>query len=340
MNSVFGDDPFENGWATEPSTRTPAAPFSNTSFSTLQFEPLIAVSKAHPDILPKVPQQYKELADQLCDNVNTVNELQSYVFAPLVAEQIILGFQASKIIDILYEQVLLPASNENNFYYVIALLAMEIAEAGSADFVTLQFKLNSMLPALPLHVASLLVQKQEEPMLLGDHVMPRELGLEPMIDPLRSDPLREDSLNVDLLDQAALLQDPNTTIPESLHVNDIPYITKHMQDIRDTFKPLLSADNALTIKEIPEKEGLVFKHINYAISHEINLGTNGPRGPKKVVRRYSDFVWLLEYLLKKYPFRVIPGLPPKKFTGMFSLQFTKLLGISIHGFLVSQFFAF
>lgn len=26
---------------------------------------------------------------------------------------------------------------------------------------------------------------------------------------------------------------------------------------------------------------------------------------------------LLEYLLKKYPFRVIPGLPPKKFSGTY-----------------------
>lgn len=26
----------------------------------------------------------------------------------------------------------------------------------------------------------------------------------------------------------------------------------------------------------------------------------------------------MEYLLEKYPFRVIPGLPPKKFTGTFT----------------------
>lgn len=35
-----------------------------------------------------------------------------------------------------------------------------------------------------------------------------------------------------------------------------------------------------------------------------------------VVRRYSDFAWLLECLLKKYPFRQVPLLPPKRLAGM------------------------
>lgn len=28
-------------------------------------------------------------------------------------------------------------------------------------------------------------------------------------------------------------------------------------------------------------------------------------------RRYSDFVWLLDCLQKRYPFRLLPSLPPK-----------------------------
>lgn len=35
-----------------------------------------------------------------------------------------------------------------------------------------------------------------------------------------------------------------------------------------------------------------------------------------VIRRYSDFAWLLECLLKQYPFRQIPLLPPKRLAGM------------------------
>ncbi|WVQ93322.1 hypothetical protein IAU59_000390 [Kwoniella sp. CBS 9459] len=31
-----------------------------------------------------------------------------------------------------------------------------------------------------------------------------------------------------------------------------------------------------------------------------------------VSRRYSDFVWLLDCLIKRYPFRLLPGLPPKR----------------------------
>ena len=82
------------------------------------------------------------------------------------------------------------------------------------------------------------------------------------------------------------------------------------------------------VREIPEKEGLVFKHINYLISHTIkyseeyvqndsnnnnNNNSSSNNGETKVIRRYSDFAWLVEVLWKKYPFRLIPELPPKKF---------------------------
>ncbi|CAO1623770.1 unnamed protein product [Sympodiomycopsis kandeliae] len=33
---------------------------------------------------------------------------------------------------------------------------------------------------------------------------------------------------------------------------------------------------------------------------------------KTVVRRYSDFVWMNEILIKRYPFRIVPILPPKR----------------------------
>lgn len=56
---------------------------------------------------------------------------------------------------------------------------------------------------------------------------------------------------------------------------------------------------------MPEKEGMfMFQHHNYEVS-SIKRGS-------KVVRRYSDFVWLLDCLHKRYPFRVLPLLPPKR----------------------------
>ncbi|OCF31380.1 sorting nexin MVP1 [Kwoniella heveanensis BCC8398] len=36
------------------------------------------------------------------------------------------------------------------------------------------------------------------------------------------------------------------------------------------------------------------------------------RASGSVSRRYSDFVWLLDCLIKRYPFRLLPGLPPKR----------------------------
>lgn len=79
----------------------------------------------------------------------------------------------------------------------------------------------------------------------------------------------------------------------------------------------------IQVKEIPEKEGFVFKHINYLVVHNIQfssdyyVATNQAEPTNhdetKVIRRYSDFVWLVDVLWKKYPYRLIPELPPKKF---------------------------
>lgn len=58
---------------------------------------------------------------------------------------------------------------------------------------------------------------------------------------------------------------------------------------------------------VAEKEGFLFTHINYWV-HSNQRQTS-------VRRRYSDFYWFWETLLKRYPFRVIPNLPPKKISG-------------------------
>ncbi|KAK0623950.1 hypothetical protein B0T14DRAFT_191566 [Immersiella caudata] len=56
---------------------------------------------------------------------------------------------------------------------------------------------------------------------------------------------------------------------------------------------------------MPEKEGIfMFQHHNYEVTSTKRVS--------KVVRRYSDFVWLLDCLHKRYPFRVLPLLPPKR----------------------------
>ena len=64
----------------------------------------------------------------------------------------------------------------------------------------------------------------------------------------------------------------------------------------------------ISITLLPEKEGMfMFQHHNYQVM--------SPRRGSKVVRRYSDFVWLLDCLHKRYPFRQLPLLPPKRVGG-------------------------
>ncbi|KAI9801186.1 MAG: hypothetical protein M1825_003460 [Sarcosagium campestre] len=64
-------------------------------------------------------------------------------------------------------------------------------------------------------------------------------------------------------------------------------------------------EEVIAITVLPEKEGMfLFQHRNYQVSSE--------RRGSKVIRRYSDFVWLLDCLHKRYPFRQLPLLPPKR----------------------------
>lgn len=65
---------------------------------------------------------------------------------------------------------------------------------------------------------------------------------------------------------------------------------------------------SVTVTLMPEKEGMfMFQHHNYEVK-TIRRGSS-------VVRRYSDFVWLLDCLQKRYPFRRLPLLPPKRLQG-------------------------
>lgn len=67
-------------------------------------------------------------------------------------------------------------------------------------------------------------------------------------------------------------------------------------------------EEVVTVTTLPEKEGVfLFQHRNYQVASS--------RKNSKVVRRYSDFVWLLDCLQKKYPFRQLPLLPPKSVAG-------------------------
>lgn len=67
-------------------------------------------------------------------------------------------------------------------------------------------------------------------------------------------------------------------------------------------------EETIIVTLLPEKEGMfMFQHHNYEVA--------SPRRASKVIRRYSDFVWLLDCLHKRYPYRILPLLPPKRVAG-------------------------
>ncbi|CCH61364.1 hypothetical protein TBLA_0E03100 [Henningerozyma blattae CBS 6284] len=88
---------------------------------------------------------------------------------------------------------------------------------------------------------------------------------------------------------------------------DIPDIADWAENIRKDYHPL-GRDNVV-IEQISEREGMLFKHTNYRLTY---ASITGSQETTIVVRRYSDFVWLQEILIRRYPFRMIPELPPKK----------------------------
>ncbi|ETE58585.1 Sorting nexin-8, partial [Ophiophagus hannah] len=73
-----------------------------------------------------------------------------------------------------------------------------------------------------------------------------------------------------------------------------------------TLQELLSKDT-IQVQLIPEKKGLFLKHVEYEVSSK--------RFRCSVYRRYNDFVVFHEMLLQKFPYRMVPGLPPKRMLG-------------------------
>lgn len=87
-------------------------------------------------------------------------------------------------------------------------------------------------------------------------------------------------------------------------------LNEWLVEFRKTYHPL--TPDTVVVEEMPEREGLLFKHTNYLVKNLVDLPNTEPSKDRCVIRRYSDFVWLQEVLLKRYPFRLIPELPPKR----------------------------
>ncbi|XP_007903951.1 sorting nexin-8a [Callorhinchus milii] len=68
--------------------------------------------------------------------------------------------------------------------------------------------------------------------------------------------------------------------------------------------PELMAIDTVEVELIPEKKGLFLKHVEYEVSSQ--------RFKSSVYRRYNDFVVFHEVLLQRFPYRMVPTLPPKR----------------------------
>lgn len=64
------------------------------------------------------------------------------------------------------------------------------------------------------------------------------------------------------------------------------------------------SEPSISVTIIPEKKGIFVKHSEYEIKTKAY--------DTVVRRRYKDFVALFNYLVEKYPYRMIPTLPPKQ----------------------------
>lgn len=73
-----------------------------------------------------------------------------------------------------------------------------------------------------------------------------------------------------------------------------------------TLQELLARDS-VQVELIPEKKGLFLKHVEYEVSSQ--------RFRASVYRRYNDFVVFHTLLLQKFPYRMVPALPPKRMLG-------------------------
>lgn len=312
MSNYYAPDPFENAWGDATSPNPGALTYG---FGSGLGQSAAALSPSPFNSLNDMPSQYLEIRQQFPD-VSTLSQFDTEIVQKVVQQGLLTPAQAAKVTSTVYDN-LMPL-DDKGFLQALGVLALEL-ESESGDYVTLQYRMNN-LPELPESVANLFIGTTNDNGDADPWQQPATTNLQSPIKvhpktPAAWDPLLTDRSLKSLEDPN---EDPDTTPTQPDPPANLREINTYLDDIRARFNPL--SPNEIHIKEMPEREGIVFKHTNYNISHNLRLGTTQP-GEKSVVRRYLDFVWLLEFLLKKYPFRVIPGLPPKKFNGKLPQSF-------------------
>ncbi|KAK9463776.1 uncharacterized protein V1516DRAFT_618068 [Lipomyces oligophaga] len=134
---------------------------------------------------------------------------------------------------------------------------------------------------------------------------------------INEDLFTDEPIPVPQQDDTQVVEDDDSDVDEENEGNtaDAVYVSSLPYERAQPYYDVHESDR-IRVSIIPEKEGiLVFKHVNYLLEGGSSSTGDGSTtsGGYRVVRRYSDFVWLLNCLLKRFPFRILPLLPPKRF---------------------------
>lgn len=243
--------------------------------------------KTSPSI-SDMPTSLTSVLQFLKGKIETRGDIETLILKPLVSSNIFTSFQGSTILNVIDENVTSNFGENLNLCTILGLVALEIETPGSGNYLALQVRLDT-LPEFPADVVELIREASY------DDPLTSQLNRASLSDDNGSQDWSYDNSNI-------AAQDINRVPSYEFHDNeelDDRGIEKYISGIRSKVSTLLRSDTTIRIREIPEKEGLIFKHINYIITHDLHLNTHAPKGTKRVIRRYSDFVWyvLLRSLL-------------------------------------------
>ncbi|KAJ8951556.1 hypothetical protein NQ318_020430 [Aromia moschata] len=110
-----------------------------------------------------------------------------------------------------------------------------------------------------------------------------------------------------LLDNCVEKEYPAPEISDLSPVKNLKMILnmKDKNSLGFNYATIIQMDS-ISIHLVPEKKGLFLKYSEYVVTSN--------RFSSIVNRRYNDFVALHELLLNRFPYRLVPSLPPKKIT--------------------------
>lgn len=254
------EDPWSSGWATLSAPLSFAAETTTTTPT--------SSNTTDPVPIDSPPSTYTILWELTHLNLVILSD-ENHVLTVLVDNSLLSPFQKDNIIDACVSLNLTSTTDLAMIFF--ALTALELESPGQANADTLKSRKDS-LPQIPEIVMSLFTP----------------------LDPL-SDQLANTTLSSEW-HQPRQSADDDGFLPEPEPL-DAHAVKKYFADQRANFDPLVNSNDTIRIREVPEKEGIVFKHINYVITHDLRLGVSGPIGTKKVIRRYSDFSWYVLLLL-------------------------------------------